>query len=61
MLDVGKIQSQIVDHIEAIDKTLSTVNASTLDSNMVITGLMQAKSIALVALSNTRSQVYLNK
>jgi hypothetical protein len=63
MLDSGKVQSLIVAHIEELDKMILAMT----DAKMVLpvsstsVALMQAKSAALVALSNTKAHRIISK
>ncbi|MNB67564.1 hypothetical protein D3C87_1016880 [compost metagenome] len=56
MLDSGNVQRQIVDHITEINELLAKAN--NWDATIA---LLQAKSMALVALSNTKAHRIISK
>ncbi|MNB69361.1 hypothetical protein D3C75_158900 [compost metagenome] len=63
MMNSGPIQDKILSHIDELDRAIAAFRERNGDTWITDTfiNLMQAKSTALVALSNTRSQVTVSK
>jgi hypothetical protein len=54
MKNRGDMQKMIVSHIDEIDNTLNSLNAElTVGHNVTLVGLLEAKSTALLALTQT--------